>query len=101
MSIGINVSNKGFDADKASDKELSFSSRFYMHTIGQTEFRQTTGNNEKIQHSFGYIPIVLSYSESATKNKFTTGFSGADITNIEVSTSSGTRDRFYALYQGI
>ncbi|HEC65914.1 MAG TPA: hypothetical protein ENI23_11525 [bacterium] len=101
MSVGINVSNKGFDADEASDIELSFSSKFYMHTIGQTEFRQTTGANERVQHGFGYIPIVLSYSESTTKNKFLEGFSGADITNIEISVANGTRDRYYALYQGI
>ncbi len=102
----MQTSKKGHDADSDDDRKLAFSSRFYMHTIGQTDFVETTGANEKVNHFFGYIPIIFSYTEdvnNAGEYRWA-GFSaltGADINTIQLSNLSGRDIRYYALFQPI
>lgn len=104
--IGVQVSRKGFEADTPNPRELAFSSEYFMHNIGKTEFVKTTTTEQKVSHTFGYIPILFSYSEDVNNagSWLWAGFrdlTGADISRIQLAFGSGKKIRYYALYQGI
>lgn len=106
MIVGVRVSNKGKQADSTNPRDMSFSSEYFMHSIGKTEFRQSSGTEQRISHTFGYIPILFSYSEDinhAGEYRWA-GFSqltGADKTRIQLAYGSGVKVRYYALHQRI
>jgi hypothetical protein len=106
MSVGLRVSNKGKNADSIEPRDLSFSTEHYMHSIGKTGFRNTLAGEEKISHTFGYIPILFSYVEDVNNagDYMWAGFTaltGADVSRIQWSFASGKKVRYYALYQPI
>lgn len=106
MSVGFQTSIKNHNADSLDDKVIGFSSNYYMHSIGQTEFVKTTQLEQAKSHLFGYIPILFSFSEdpsNAGHYKWA-GFdnlTGTDGSKIQIAYASGAKIRFYALYQGI
>lgn len=106
MSIAFRVSRPGYNADTHDPKELGFSSEYYMHSIGKTEFRQTSGSEQMVSHIFGYIPILFSYCEDPNNanDYMWAGFSaltGSDRNRIRLAFASGKKVRYYALHQGI
>lgn len=106
MSVGLRVSNRTKNADSTDPRDLSFSSEYYMHTIGKTEYRVSSGSEQKVSHTFGYIPVLFSYTEDPNNaGDFRwAGFSqltGADKTRIRIAYAANQKIRYYALHQPI
>jgi len=71
MSAGLKVSRKGFDVNKASDKQLAFSSEWPLLPIeaeGTKAVVKNTSYDETLYtHGLGYVPVFMYWFEVSSK----------------------------------
>lgn len=71
MSAGIKVSRQGYDVNKASDKQLAFSSEWPLLPIeaeGTFDVTNGTSYDESIYtHGLGYVPVFMYWLEVSGK----------------------------------